>query len=232
MCETHAYRELIYTGPVDEFFDYRFGKLPYRCLEFKHETLNQPQFQPVAVVNYPNDYAFTRITEFKHLTGQEHPKTSIVYEFSARRGRSLLSRSRAARMRDLPAVPANWPTRPACISSGDWPPTSITTWTRSWRRRSRSMRASATSTEPTPSAPAEPALGAVTFPGRAKAGRKPPAAPVSNRRILPGPDASPRHESEIHSSRRRAAAGPGFSKRFIAGFECSTIERRSGSGWI
>jgi UDP-galactopyranose mutase len=80
------YRELIFTGPVDEFFDYRFGKLPYRCLEFKHETLNQPSFQPVAVVNYPNDNAFTRITEFKHLTGQEHPKTSIVYEFSCAEG--------------------------------------------------------------------------------------------------------------------------------------------------
>jgi UDP-galactopyranose mutase len=75
------YKDLIYTGPVDEFFDFQFGKLPYRCLEFKHETLNQPQHQPVAVVNYPNDYEFTRITEFKHLTGQEHPKTSIVYEY-------------------------------------------------------------------------------------------------------------------------------------------------------
>src|SRR5438067_3758699 len=80
------HKELIYTGPVDEFFDYRFGQLPYRCLEFKHETLNQPQYQPVAVVNYPNDYAFTRITEFKHLTGQEHPKTSIVYEFPKAEG--------------------------------------------------------------------------------------------------------------------------------------------------
>jgi UDP-galactopyranose mutase len=75
------YQELIYTGPVDEYFDFQFGKLPYRCLEFKHETLNQQQYQPVAVVNYPNDNAFTRITEFKHLTGQEHAKTSIVYEF-------------------------------------------------------------------------------------------------------------------------------------------------------
>jgi UDP-galactopyranose mutase len=74
------YRELIYTGPIDEYFNMEFGKLPYRCLEFKHETLNQPQYQPVAVVNYPNDYEFTRVTEFKHLTGQEHPKTSIVYE--------------------------------------------------------------------------------------------------------------------------------------------------------
>jgi len=80
------YREMIYTGPIDEYWDYRFGKLPYRCLEFKHETINRPVFQPVAVVNYPNDYAFTRITEFKHLTGQEHPKTSIVYEFPQAEG--------------------------------------------------------------------------------------------------------------------------------------------------
>jgi len=80
------YREIIYTGPVDEFFDFQFGKLPYRCLEFKHETLNQPQHQPVAVVNYPNDSPFTRVTEFKHLTGQEHPKTSIVYEYSQAEG--------------------------------------------------------------------------------------------------------------------------------------------------
>ena len=80
------FRDMIYTGPVDEFFDFQFGKLPYRCLEFRHETLNQSQFQPVAVVNYPNDYEFTRITEFKHLTGQEHPKTSIVYEFPRAEG--------------------------------------------------------------------------------------------------------------------------------------------------
>jgi UDP-galactopyranose mutase len=80
------YRELIYTGPVDEFFNFRFGKLPYRCLDFKHETVNQDRFQPVAVVNYPNDGAFTRVTEFKHLTGQEHSKTSIVYEYPQAEG--------------------------------------------------------------------------------------------------------------------------------------------------
>src|SRR5438477_940340 len=84
--EIIPYRELIYTGPIDEFWDFRFGKLPYRCLEFKHETINQPFVQPVAVVNYPNDYAYTRVTEFKHLTGQEHPKTSIVYEFPQAEG--------------------------------------------------------------------------------------------------------------------------------------------------
>ncbi len=75
------YKEMIYTGPVDEYFDFCFGKLPYRSLEFKHETLDKPVHLPVAVVNYPNEHAYTRVTEFKYLTGQQHPKTSIVYEF-------------------------------------------------------------------------------------------------------------------------------------------------------
>jgi UDP-galactopyranose mutase len=75
------HKRLIFTGPIDEFFDFRFGKLPYRSLEFKHETVNRPVFQAEAVVNYPNEQAYTRITEFKYLTGQEHPKTSIVYEY-------------------------------------------------------------------------------------------------------------------------------------------------------
>jgi UDP-galactopyranose mutase len=74
------YREMVYTGPVDEFFDCRFGKLPYRSLEFVHETHDVERYQAAAVINYPNDYAYTRVTEFKYLTGQDHPKTSIVYE--------------------------------------------------------------------------------------------------------------------------------------------------------
>jgi UDP-galactopyranose mutase len=80
------YREMIYTGPVDEFFDYRFGKLPYRSLEFKHETLNESLHQPAAVINYPNEHLYTRVTEFKYLTGQEHAKTSIVYEYPQAEG--------------------------------------------------------------------------------------------------------------------------------------------------
>lgn len=76
------YKEMIYTGPVDEFFECRYGKLPYRSLEFKHETIDKPVYQPATVVNFPNEHAYTRITEFKYLTGQEHNKTSIVYEFS------------------------------------------------------------------------------------------------------------------------------------------------------
>ena len=75
------YRELVWTGPVDEFFDFRFGPLPYRSLSFHFETHDAETYQPVGTVNYPNDYDFTRITEFKHLTGQQHSRTTIVYEY-------------------------------------------------------------------------------------------------------------------------------------------------------
>jgi UDP-galactopyranose mutase len=78
---------IIYTGPVDEYFDFRFGKLPYRSLKFDHQTLKQRQFQPVAVVNYPSeDVPFTRISEYKHLTGQEAPVTTVTYEYPSAEG--------------------------------------------------------------------------------------------------------------------------------------------------
>jgi UDP-galactopyranose mutase len=77
----------IYSGPIDAYFDHRFGALPYRSLEFRHETLDREQFQPVAVVNYPSeDVPYTRVTEYKHLTGQSHPKTSISYEYAGADG--------------------------------------------------------------------------------------------------------------------------------------------------
>lgn len=81
-----GYKRLVYTGPVDEFFDYRFGKLPYRSLHFEHVTLNKAHHQPVAVVNYPQTHAYTRVTEYKRLTGQEHPKTSLTYEYPSGEG--------------------------------------------------------------------------------------------------------------------------------------------------
>jgi UDP-galactopyranose mutase len=80
------YREMVYTGPIDEFFDYRFGKLPYRSLEFDFQTHDAPVYQPAPVVNYPNEYAYTRITELKYLTGQEHPRTTIVLEYPRAEG--------------------------------------------------------------------------------------------------------------------------------------------------
>ena len=77
----------IYTGPVDEYFDWRFGKLPYRSLRFVHSTIDKAQFQPVAVVNYPSeDVPYTRITEYKHLTGQQHRQTSITLEYPSAEG--------------------------------------------------------------------------------------------------------------------------------------------------
>ncbi len=77
----------IYTGPIDAFFGHRFGPLPYRSLQFRHETLDQRRFQEVAVVNYPaEDVPYTRITEYKHLTGQTAPNTSITYEYPSAEG--------------------------------------------------------------------------------------------------------------------------------------------------
>jgi UDP-galactopyranose mutase len=81
-----SFRELIFTGPIDEYFDYCYGKLPYRSLQFKHETHNRELFQQAPVINYPNEHPYTRITEFKYLTGQEHAKTSIVYEYPCAEG--------------------------------------------------------------------------------------------------------------------------------------------------
>jgi UDP-galactopyranose mutase len=75
------YKHLIYTGPIDEYFDHHFGPLPYRSLRFEPETLNQEFFQPAMQVNYPNDHDFTRIVEVKHATGQRLPVTTIVREY-------------------------------------------------------------------------------------------------------------------------------------------------------
>ena len=80
------HRRVIYCGPIDEYFDFRFGKLPYRSLKFEHVTLDKAWHQPVAVINYPQTNAYTRVTEYKHLTGQEHVKTALTYEFPSAEG--------------------------------------------------------------------------------------------------------------------------------------------------
>ncbi|NUR46412.1 MAG: UDP-galactopyranose mutase [Sphingomonas sp.] len=78
---------LIFTGPIDEYFDYRFGKLPYRSLKFDHQTLEQERFQDTGTVNYPSeDVPYTRISEYKHLTGQQSPVTTITYEYPSAEG--------------------------------------------------------------------------------------------------------------------------------------------------
>jgi UDP-galactopyranose mutase len=75
------FKTMIYTGPVDYFFDYCYGKLPYRSIDFKFETFETEYVQQNGTINYPNEHLYTRTTEFKHITGQKHPKTTVVYEY-------------------------------------------------------------------------------------------------------------------------------------------------------
>jgi UDP-galactopyranose mutase len=82
-----VFDHVIYTGPIDDYFDGRFGPLPYRSLKFRHETHDREWFQPVGTVNYPSeDTAYTRISEYKHMTGQTHRKTTITYEYPSATG--------------------------------------------------------------------------------------------------------------------------------------------------
>lgn len=84
------WRHMVYTGPIDSFFDHRHGKLPYRSLHFEHVTVRPPagqaHVQAVGTVNHPNDHLYTRVTEFKHLTGQRHEASSLVYEYPCAEG--------------------------------------------------------------------------------------------------------------------------------------------------
>jgi UDP-galactopyranose mutase len=80
------HRAMIYTGPIDEFFNYCYGKLPYRSLHFRHDTINAERYQEAPVINYPNEHPYTRVTEFKYLTGQEHAKAAVVYEYPCAEG--------------------------------------------------------------------------------------------------------------------------------------------------
>ena len=79
------YGHLVYTGPIDEFFDHRFGRLPYRSLEWELRTEPTPGgglVQPTGSINQPSeDVPYTRTTEFRHLTGQEHDYSTLAVEY-------------------------------------------------------------------------------------------------------------------------------------------------------
>jgi UDP-galactopyranose mutase len=79
-------KNVIYTGPIDSYFSYEYGRLPYRSLEFHFETIDAECYQPTGTINFPNDHKYTRVTEFKHLTGQKHPQTTVCYEYPKARG--------------------------------------------------------------------------------------------------------------------------------------------------
>ncbi len=76
-----TWKHLIYTGPIDEYFGYVHGRLPYRSLYFNYETFEKEFVQPVAQINYPNDFEYTRTIEFKHITGQSSRFTTVATEF-------------------------------------------------------------------------------------------------------------------------------------------------------
>ncbi len=85
--DAYPHDHLVFTGPIDEYFNYCYGRLPYRSLQFRHETVDAEQHQPVAVINYPSeDVPYTRVTEYKHLTGQVSERTSITYEYPSAEG--------------------------------------------------------------------------------------------------------------------------------------------------
>lgn len=75
------YKYLIYTGAIDEFFDYKLGELPYRSLRFDLQKFELQQYQPVAQVNYPNNNQYTRVTEFKHFLPYNTPSTTVAFEY-------------------------------------------------------------------------------------------------------------------------------------------------------
>lgn len=76
-----SFKRMIFTGPIDEYFEYTHGYLPYRSLRFDVKTLPIEQYQPAPVINYPNEYDYTRITEQKWLSGQAHSHTTILSEY-------------------------------------------------------------------------------------------------------------------------------------------------------
>ena len=85
--DAYPHDHLVFTGPVDEYFNYCYGRLPYRSLRFEHRTVEQEWHQPVAVVNYPDEEVpYTRVTEYKHLTGQSADRTSLSFEYPSATG--------------------------------------------------------------------------------------------------------------------------------------------------
>lgn len=83
--------KVIFTGKIDELFNYKFGELPYRSVKMKFETIEKEFFQKTATINYPNNYDFTRITEFKHIHPVYSKKTTILKEYPQeyKRGKNI-----------------------------------------------------------------------------------------------------------------------------------------------
>ena len=121
----------IFTGPVDEYFDYRFGPLPYRSLEFKHQTFDRELYQPAAVVNFPNDQALHAHHGVQVPDGPGRAEDQRRLRVSAGRRRPVLpdpAPGKCGALRSLQGACES--VRRTCISSDDWRRTSTTTWIR------------------------------------------------------------------------------------------------------
>ena len=130
------WKHVVYTGPVDAFFDCRYRRLPYRSLVFKHVTLlqSQAQAQPLGTPNHPNDHAYTRASEFKHLTGQQHPSTSLVYEYPQAQGDPYYPVPRPENAALYKLYEAEAEQLSDVTFLGAWPTTGTATWTK-WSGR-------------------------------------------------------------------------------------------------
>ena len=153
--------DVVYTGKIDEYFDYRFGELEYRSLRFENEVL-EGDFQGAAIINYTEaGVPYTRITEHKHFEFQTSAKTVITREYPApcdRNAGAVLSDSRRGQHGPVTSAIGPRPSVPACCWADGWRRTSITTctrsWPRPWRWPTRNSRISPAVAERLPCAPA------------------------------------------------------------------------------
>ena len=144
-------RATVYTGPIDEYFHCRLGKLPYRSLRIDFVPHQTEYVQPCVQINYPNDFSFTRSVEIKHATGQKHPETVVSYETPTAEGEPYYPVPAPAntrlyqRYKQLADAETR---RRGCISAGDWPSIATSTPTRSSRRRCDVFRRSRSAMRP------------------------------------------------------------------------------------
>ena len=124
-------KRIIYTGPIDAYFDFRLAPCPIGACHLEHEHLpDVARFQSVGTVNYPNDHAYTRITEFKHLTAQNHAGTSIVREYPQADGDPYYPIPRPVNEELFKRYQRSRRQSPTCYSSDAWPNIATITWTR------------------------------------------------------------------------------------------------------
>ena len=133
----------IFTGPIDEYFDHRYGRLPYRSLRFEFETIDRERVQDAACINEPSaDVPYTRTTEYKYLTGQTHAKTLVSREYPTAEGDPYYPIPMPESARSTNATGGSPHASGTSRSWVAWRSTGTTTWIKRWRPRSPRSRSS------------------------------------------------------------------------------------------